>query len=859
MGFTTSGHTPEERLHRLRRRTLLDAIPLAGVILALTGGGWWMSTSVDRATKTLTQLTVPSVNRMDHLEGAIRELTEHLDDLANENDPERRAALTQEVARHLSTCQAYQVQYLESISQDEDRQLYASLEITLNEMANLAPSLGLPSDRPSETTVRIVTEKARKQAKTLADWNQQRAVQLTREVHDTAHLAWWVGGAASLLALGLFGRFLARILHRQRDYLHELQAQESQMHTLVDSSLDAIIAIDEGQRIIVFNQSAERMFQFSSGEVLGKTLDLLIPEASRGIHPKLVSTFIHRGGPGRMMGSPGDPGWVTRGFGRRKDGALFPIESSLSRMKIDGQIICTSQVRDITVRRQMEAAMEEAKATAEAAAKAKGEFLALVSHEIRTPLNGVIGLLHQLGKHPTDAAASRQITLAQDNAHHLLRILNDILDFSKIEADQVALESIPFDLHALLEQLHHLYQTQGASQGLSVIWQADATLPRKIIGDPLRLRQILGNLLHNALKFTAVGQVTMEVRRVGGEANRIELEFTVRDTGIGMSPEAVQRLFTPYAQADRTTARRFGGTGLGLSICHRLVTLKGGSLQAVSNLGEGSTFTVRLGYPTVEDEDTNLLVQVPEVIPSRWRGRVLVVDDEEINRLVCESWLQDAGVTTILASSGAEALELLKNGPVDLILTDIQMPDMDGIELLNRLGEDAKNKGRRPIPCIAVTGSVMPDEIERWRAAGFTGVLAKPLQGGELYTVLSALLPEALAEATPPEPSQADANALLDTQLVNRWRSLGQLGDLRAAFTTSLGQRLAQLRAGPTAPEARQQLHALTGAAANLGLSAFAHVSRTLEAQAAQGLIPESAAIEDLAAVAQKSLEALNG
>jgi signal transduction histidine kinase/CheY-like chemotaxis protein len=380
--------------------------------------------------------------------------------------------------------------------------------------------------------------------------------------------------------------------------------------------------------------------------------------------------------------------------------------------------------------------LRAARARAESSNESKSEFLAATSHEIRTPMNGVLGMLELLRMEDLGPEQARYLSIARESAQGLLTVIDDILDYSRLEARSVELEATAFDPAEEVGKVVGLLAEGAAQKGVAIAVEGVDGLPRAVEGDPTRLRQVLFNLVGNAVKFTERGEVRIAARHRPLADGAVELGFEVRDTGIGIAPEAVDRLFERFTQAEESTARRFGGTGLGLAISRELVRLMGGDIEVESEPGRGSRFrfTIRCGAGEARPAPPRPGFVPHESMPAR----ILVVEDHEVNALLVTRLLAKGGHSVKVAREGREALALIERECFDLVLMDIHLPGMDGVTATRRIR--AMDGERAEVPIIAVTANAMAGDRDRYLAAGMDDYLSKPIDAATLYAAIARAL-----------------------------------------------------------------------------------------------------------------------
>ena len=480
-------------------------------------------------------------------------------------------------------------------------------------------------------------------------------------------------------------------------------------------------------------------------QLLGWTLDEMSGQSTDYVHPgdkhlvlKAIGEAVRTGTPTRLehraVHRQGHTVWVECTFKALKD----------EHGHVDDVVVV---IRDMTQRRQLEDEVLEAKERAEKAARAKSEFLANMSHELRTPLTSVIGfsgLLQGSAHLPREERVYVERIATASEA--LLGVINDILDYSKLEADAIEMDPEPFDARALVDGAAAIIESQCSAKGLALKVAAAADTPERLTGDKGRLRQVILNFLSNAVKFTARGEVRLELGGRFDENGRWRMRVAVSDTGIGIPAEKIEELFHRFTQADASTTRVYGGTGLGLAISRRLVELMGGEIGVDSAPGRGSTFWFEAPLTVAEADDETSEAGRGQAVDSMIRGRVLMADDAAANRELVSAILRNLGLEIDAVADGAEAVHAAQSGAYDLVLMDVHMPVMDGLTATREIRRMQAGTGRRT-PILALTANVQAEQAARCLEAGMDGHLAKPIQIPELAAALALWLGERPARA----------------------------------------------------------------------------------------------------------------
>jgi PAS domain S-box-containing protein len=560
----------------------------------------------------------------------------------------------------------------------------------------------------------------------------------------------------------------------RRRALARLAESEARARLIVDTAHDAFIGIDASGAIAAWNAQAEATFGWRRDEVLGRNLaDTIVPPAYRDAHNHGMRRFL----------DTGEAPVVNQRLeltALDRSGREFPIELTItSPMAIEEGFFFGAFLRDISDRRERDAELRRARDSAEAATRAKSEFLANMSHELRTPLNGVLGYAQLLQRDRSLNAVQREsLEAIAKCGSQLLDLINDVLDLSKIEAGRIELEETQTDLNKLVADLRYVVAETAGRKGLQLRMSIDGDVPRSVVLDGRHLRQVLLNLLGNAIKFTPAGEVQLAISR----AEEGRLAFEVRDTGVGIEPEALTEIFAAFAQTKAGAAA--GGTGLGLTICDHLIATMGGTLTVESVLGEGSRFWFTLpfgqGRPAARSEQLEREAAMPSLharLAPDETLTALVVDDSTANRHILAGLLESAGVHVITAAGGLEAIELARAHRPGIIFMDLKMNDLDGLEATRRLARDPATAA---IPVIAVTASAFGNVRQTARDAGCVDYLSKPVRAQLLFGMLQEHAGVRLVSGSDRQAPRDGRAIDLDRRIevATRLRSAVALGDV---------------------------------------------------------------------------------
>ena len=628
--------------------------------------------------------------------------------------------------------------------------------------------------------------------------------------------------AVSVLLLALM--FVSMHEKRQRTV-----AQIALERTLASISQGIVMAAADG-RVIVLNRRASELVglpaEFGPGSNLQDILGWLAAQGEFAPGP-----------PVRPWPTESPPVYRRN----RPDGTVLEVRTHLLR---DGCVVRT--ISDVTEWDRTQQALRVAREAAEAASRARSQFLAVMSHEIRTPLNGILGFAELLGGTGLTPEQDIYTGTIRESGRHLLALLSDVLDFSKIDSGALELEYAPFAPRAVLETVRGMVAYQAAEQGLLLRIEVAESVPTRVVGDAQRLRQVLLNLVGNAVKFTPAGEVRVRLE-ANPDGTGWRLEGAVRDTGIGIETDMLGRLFHEFTQADGSVKRRFGGTGLGLAICRRLLEAMGGSIAAESRAGAGSIFRFSLPVGAASAEAAPAppgpSVSAPGML------RILVAEDNAVNQMVATKMLERQGHRVLAVANGAAALAAARGGDFDLVLMDVMMPVLDGLAATRAIRALPGAAGQ--VKVIGLTAGASREDEAACRAAGMDGFAVKPIALERLLAEMARVCGGAAAGTTAEDAIDPDVLAGLENAL-----GAGTAAQIAAAFLADAPARLERMRvlaAGGAALQLAREAHALAGSAGTLGLRGLAEAARSLETGLATSTADLPARLAPLEALAEKA------
>jgi PAS domain S-box-containing protein len=617
----------------------------------------------------------------------------------------------------------------------------------------------------------------------------------------------------------------------------ELAEVKTRFANILATAPDAVVSMNRAGVIVDFNPAAEAMFGRPASEVVGRQMaELLVPPEYREAHHMGVARYL-AAGTGPILNRR------IETAASRAGGEQFPVELSVAPIRMpSGEELFTAHIRDITQSRAR---------------------LASISHELRTPINAIVGLAHLLGRTQLDHEQTEYSAGIRYSAHLLLSLISDFIDLSRGNAGQLRFDRVPFNIKDTVHHAAAYYAEEAAAKGLGLAVELDPDLPRMVVGDPVRLNQVLVNLIGNALKFTERGSVDVAVAVMAVEDQAMRVQFAVADTGIGIIPDRIHSIFRPFEQASPETAARYGGTGLGLAIVKQLVEAQGGTVSVRSTPGAGSTFTVEVLYSHCHDAMG--IADDPAEVDLTGR-RILVVDDAELNRLVMMRTFQAAGAEVETAGNGQEAMEIMGRSEFDLLVLDLQMPVMDGYETAWRVRHELGIPAER-MPVLAVTASALIEDYRRVEAVGVNELVLKPCEPTVLLERAAAQLAASTGrthDGTAPGQREAELPGAPEGMRPLRLRPVDAAvlsPDVLEIFRRTVMPMSAELEQAVAAGDVdgvARLAHRLKGTAGYLGATRLYDSAAQVERNArGPGVLPDAEDLQELKELMEQASDAI--
>ena len=704
------------------------------------------------------------------------------------------------------------------------------------------------------------------------------SVQYTHAVDYRLLLTVSAGAALLLLLFSFWTWRMIREVRLRRKTEEALRENEHLLSDIIQFFPEAVLVVDRKGVVLAWNRAMEELTGVAAEEMLGKgDYAYAVPFYGKP-KPILIDlagqSVLELEAPYAQVHIEGDRITAENSNVSLKGRPVCLLGIASVFRDSHGEIIAAIEsIRDVTADRQAEIELRQARDTAESAAKAKSEFLATMSHEIRTPMNAIINLIRLLLDTRLDREQRKYAEISMSSSELLLSLINDILDFSKIEAGKLELDQTAFDLRELVETVSNPMRMKAEDKGLYLHLEISSDVHPFLIGDPVRLQQVLLNFLNNAVKFTERGGINVRIIAQEEKNDLLRLKMSVRDTGIGIPEDRMDRLFRSFSQADASTSRKYGGTGLGLAICKRLSEFMGGRAGVISEQGKGSTFwfTVRV-QKTTEDalmnkkEKTCLHGSLP-FAPS-----LLLVEDNKINQYVALSILKKFGLDADVAENGVQALEMLRKKEYDVVFMDIQMPEMDGFEATRRIRSPDSGVLRHDVPIIAMTADATREGREKCFTAGMNDYIPKPVNQERLFLVLQQQLGGAAADnqgktAAEEEPAQQDSSAFISLDhlpIFDRADLVARMGgddvgldDFLHEFPGFLAEDIRELKAALNRNDLEGILsgaHKIKGMCANASAERVREMAYRIESAGKEGDIKAAHSLFDLLEQEQEAL-----